>query len=146
MPRDEAQAFIDRYFAVRTKLADYIEGVKEFGRKNGYTQTKLGRRRPCPDINSNVYVMRAAAERVAVNVPIQGTAADIYKLAMIALEPKLPEGADLLLQIHDELIVEADDSQAEAVAQLMQQTMEEVYDLGVPLAVDTSIGDNWGEL
>lgn len=146
MPRDEAQAFIDRYFAVRTKLADYIEGVKEFGRKNGYTQTKLGRRRPCPDINSNVYVMRAAAERVAVNVPIQGTAADIYKLAMIALEPKLPEGADLLLQIHDELIVEADDSQAEAVAKLMQQTMEEVYDLGVPLAVDTSIGDNWGEL
>ena len=106
----------------------------------------FGRRRPCPEINSNNFVIRNSAERIAVNVPLQGTAADIMKMAMIALRPKLPEGADLLLQIHDELIVEADESQGKAVAQVMKETMENVYDLGVPIAVDTAIGYSWGEL
>ncbi len=144
--REEAVQFIERYFEIRKTLKEYIEGLKEFAHKNEYTETLLGRRRPSPEINSNNFLIRNAAERVAVNVPLQGTAADIIKLAMIALVPKLPEGAMLLLQIHDELIVEAEESQAEEVSYLMRDTMENVYDLGVPIAVDTKVGKSWGDL
>lgn len=146
MDGKEAQKFIDRYFEVRPKLKEYIEATKEFGRKEGYTATLFGRRRACPEINSSNFTVRQAAERVAVNVPIQGTAADIYKLAMIAVAAKLDASSKLLLQIHDELIVETEASQGEAVAKLMQEIMEHVYDLGLPLAVDTAVGKNWGEL
>jgi DNA polymerase I len=146
MTRDEANTFIARYFEIRKTLKDYIEHIKEFARKNEYTETILGRRRPCPEINSNNFMIRSGAERVAVNVPIQGTAADIMKLAMVALDPKLPKGAQLLLQIHDELIVEANESQAEEVRQIMKITMEDVYELGVPIVVDTATGKSWGEL
>jgi len=146
MNREEAQDFIKRYFEIRQPLAAYIEATKEFAREHEYTETLLGRRRPCPEINSSNFQIRNAAERMAVNVPLQGTAADIMKLAMIALAPKLPAGAQLLLQIHDELITEADESQAKAVAALMKDTMENIYDLGVPIAADTAIGHSWGEL
>lgn len=146
MTREDSVAFIERYFEIRGALRKYIEEVKEFARKHEYTETLLGRRRPCPEINSNNFQIRNAAERVAVNVPIQGTAADIMKLAMIALKPKLPQGAELLLQIHDELIVECEDGQKDAVAALMKETMESVYDLGVPIAVDVASGNSWGEL
>lgn len=146
MSRDEAAAFIDRYFEIRGDLRAYIESVKQFARDHQYTQTLLGRRRPCPEINSNNFQIRNGAERIAVNVPIQGTAADIMKMAMIALEPKLPEGARLLLQIHDELIAEADEDQADEVQKIMKDVMENVYDLGVPIVVDTKSGKNWGEL
>lgn len=146
MPRDEAAKFINRYFEVRPKLASYIEDTKKFARQHEYTATLFGRKRPCPEINSNNFVLAGAAERMAVNVPIQGTAADIYKLAMIALADELDASSKLLLQIHDELIVETDAGQAEAVAATMKRVMEKVYDLGVPLAVDTAIGTNWGEL
>jgi DNA polymerase I len=146
MTREEAQGFIKRYFEVRPKLATYIEETKAFARKNEYVETLFGRRRPCPEINSNNHIVASSAERMAVNVPIQGTAADIYKLAMIALVPKLPDGTQLLLQIHDELIAETDQKLADHVASVMKQTMENVYDLGVPLAVDTAAGKSWGEL
>ena len=146
MKREDAVAFIERYFEIRSTLKEYIEGIKEFARTHEYTETLLGRRRPCPEINSNNFQIRNAAERMAVNVPLQGTAADIIKMAMIALAPKLPAGATLLLQIHDELITECDEKQAKAVAAVMRETMEGVYDLGVPIAVDTAIGHSWGEL
>ncbi len=146
MSRDEAVGFIKRYFEVRPKLAAYIEDTKEFARKHEYTETLFGRRRPCPEINSNNYIVAAAAERMAVNVPIQGTAADIYKLAMIALAPKLDSQTKLLLQIHDELIAETDEANGALLAKLMKETMENVYDLGVPLAVDTAVGMSWGQL
>ncbi len=167
MARDEALGFIKRYFEVRPKLAQYIEETKEFARKNEYTETLFGRKRPCPEINSNNHIVAAAAERMAVNVPIQGTAADIYKLAMIALVPKLgmaglssPIGSDsapdpgsttrlgtqLLLQIHDELIAETDEDKGVEVAKVMKEVMENVYDIGVPLAVDTAVGKSWGQL
>jgi len=146
MTHEESVAFIARYFEVRPKLKQYIEDTKEFARKHEYTATLLGRKRPCPEINSKNHIISAAAERMAVNVPIQGTAADIYKLAMIEVAPKLGEGTDLLLQIHDELIVETDTDKAEKVAKILKDTMEEAYDLGVPLAVDTDFGKNWGEL
>lgn len=146
MDLKQAADFIIRYFEVRPKLAQYIEDTKKFAHDNLYTATMFGRRRPCPEIRSTNFQIRQAAERVAVNVPIQGTAADIYKLAMIALDGQLDDDCNLLLQIHDELIVEAPQEKAAAVAELMRDAMVNVYDLGVPLAVDTAIGKNWGEI
>lgn len=146
MDGKEAAAFIDRYFAVRPRLKHYIESTKQFARDFGYTETLFGRRRPCPDVRSNNFQVRQAAERVAVNVPIQGTAADIYKLAMIAVARALNGQSHLLLQIHDELIVEAPEDQAMLTEQLLAQVMSDVIDIGVPLAVDTAAGRNWGQL
>jgi len=146
MDQKQAADFIMRYFEVRPKLAQYIEDTKKFAHDNLYTATMFGRRRPCPEIRSTNFQIRQSAERVAVNGPIQGTAADIYKLAMIALDARLDDDCLLLLQIHDELIVEAPEAKAEAVAELMRDVMVNVYDLGVPLAVDTAIGKNWGEI
>lgn len=146
MSREEAVEFINRYYELRPKLRIYIDGVKADARKNEYVETLFGRRRPCGEINSNNYLISQAAERMAVNVPIQGTAADITKIAMINLVPKLDSDVKLLLQIHDELIVEAPESKAEAVAKLMKDTLESAYDLGVPIEVETSTGHTWGEL
>jgi len=146
MSREEATSFIRRYFEVRPKLKQYIEDTKRFARENEYVETLFGRRRPCPEIHSNNFMIASGAERMAVNVPIQGTAADIYKLAMIALAPKFDRHTHLLLQIHDELLSETDSDRAEEVERVMRETMESAYDLGVPLAVDTAVGVNWGEL
>ncbi len=142
----EAAGFIERYFEVRPKLREYIDETKKFAYDNQYTATLFGRRRACPEIRSTNFMLRSGAERMAVNVPIQGTAADIYKLAMIDVARKLDADCDLLLQIHDELIVEAPTAKGEAVADMMREVMGSVIDLGVPLAVDTEIGVNWGEL
>ena len=146
MDQKEASDFIKRFFEVRPALARYIEDTKKFAHDNEYTQTLFGRRRPCPEINSSNFMLRSGAERMAVNVPIQGTAADIYKLAMIEVAAKLDTKSQLLLQIHDELIVETDESQGEQIAQMMKETMESVFDMGVPLAVDIAVGINWGQL
>ncbi len=150
MDMKQAAEFIDRYFEVRPKVKAWIETTKTMAHDELYTATIFGRRRPCPAIRTNNFVVRQAEERVAVNVPIQGSAADIYKLAMIAVTQKLDTGewgdAKMLLQIHDELIVECPADKAEAVAEMMRETMEGVIDLGVPLAVDTAVGVNWGEL
>ncbi|HEY6736593.1 MAG TPA: DNA polymerase I [Candidatus Saccharimonadia bacterium] len=146
MDGKEAAGFIERYFEVRPQLKAYIDGVKQFAYEHEYTETYFGRRRMCPEIHSSNFNIRSAAERMAVNVPIQGTAADIYKLAMIEVGRRLDDDCQLLLQIHDELIVEAPEGKAEAVAQLLVECMSEVIDLGVPLAVDTAVGDNWGQL
>ena len=146
MDQKEAAGFIKRYFEVRPRLAQYIEDTKKFAYDYEYTETLFGRRRACPEIRSSTFMIRAAAERMAVNVPIQGTAADIYKLAMIAVDAKLDGDSKLLLQIHDELIVETTTEKAEAVAQMLKVTMEQVYDIGVPLSVDVAVGKNWGEL
>lgn len=146
MDREQAAQFIDRYYELRPKLRIYIDSIKADARKNEYVETLFGRRRPCGEINSNNFQIAAAAERMAVNVPIQGSAADIMKLAMIHLAPKLDNDVQLLLQIHDELIAEAPAAKADKVAKVMKQTMESAYDLGVPVEVDTRVGTNWGEL
>ncbi len=146
MDGKEAAGFIERYFEVRPKLRQYIEDTKKFAYDNQYTATLFGRRRACPEIRSSNFMLRSGAERMAVNVPIQGTAADIYKLAMIEVAKRLEDDCGLLLQIHDELIVEAPAAKGDTVAELMRKVMGEVIDLGVPLAVDTAIGVNWGEL
>ena len=156
----QAKSFIDEYFKVRAPLLGYLNGLKEQAKKDGYVETLLGRRRPMPDIHSSNFIVRQAAERAAMNMPIQGTEADLMKLAMVAVERKIEEfvqrqetrdmshdGTQQLLQIHDSILVECAEQDAEKVADILKTTMEAIYpDLPVKLAVDTSIGDNWGEL
>lgn len=145
-----AKAFIDDYFKLRAPLLDYLEHLKKQAREEGYVETLLGRRRLMPDIHSSNFVVRQAAERAAVNMPIQGTEADLMKIAMVAVDDKLARNvpsARQLLQVHDSILVECDEQDAEEVAEILKTTMEAVYpELPVRLDVDTSIGDNWGEL
>ncbi len=146
MSREEAKSFIDRYFEIRRGIAEYIERVKQQARQDGYTATIFGRRRPCPDVNSSNFITRMAAERAAVNMPLQGTAADMMKLAMIELATQLPVNAKMILQIHDELIVECDEKSVDDVVQVMRRVMENIHRFSVPIEVGVRIGKNWGEL
>ncbi len=148
MGYDQAKNFIDKYFEVRPKLLGYIESVKEQAKTKGYVETLLGRRRPTPDINSSNFMVREGAMRAAINVPFQGSAADIMKIGMIHAQAALEKLSDakLLLQIHDSLIVECNEADADNVAKLLKQTMEDAYKLPVKLTVDTTTGQNWGEL
>ena len=130
MPMEQAQDFIDRYFMARPKVREYLDGLKKFAYDNLYIETMFGRRHACPEIRSTNYQIRSATERVVVNLPLQGAAAEIYKLAMIAASKKLDDDCGLLLQIHDELIVEAPAAKGEAVATLLAETMSGVIDLG----------------
>jgi DNA polymerase-1 len=106
----------------------------------------MGRRRPTPDVNSPNFVVREAGLRAAINMPMQGSAADIMKLAMVEISKKLDPDTKMLLQIHDSLIVEAPKEKAGAVGEMMKQTMETVIELPVKLRADISTGKNWGEL
>jgi DNA polymerase-1 len=149
MTFEQAQAFIKKYKELRQPLFDYMDRVKEQAKKDGYVATLLGRRRPMPDIHSSNFMVRQAAERAAINVPIQGTEADLVKLAMVRVDQKLRDqhnDCNMLLQIHDSVLVECPEEVAERVAKLLKQEMEAVYELPVKLTVDTTIGDNWGEL
>lgn len=145
----QAKKFIDAYFEIRKPLLGYLDGLKEMARKDGYVETLFGRRRPMPDIHSSNFMVRQGAERAAMNMPIQGTEADLMKLAMVAVDKDLEEfpGAKQLLQIHDSILVECNEADAEPIAAAMKKTMEAIYPkLPVKLVVDTSIGQNWGEL
>jgi DNA polymerase-1 len=149
MTFEQAQAFIKRYKELRQPLFDYMDRVKEQAIKDGYVATLLGRRRPMPDIHSSNFVVRQAAERAAINVPIQGTEADLVKLAMTRVDQKLRDqhnDCHMLLQIHDSILVECPAEVADRIADLLKEEMEAVYELPVKLTVDTTIGDNWGEL
>lgn len=149
MTRDQATTFIDRYKAIRKPMFDYMDRVREQAKHDGYVETLFGRRRPTPDIHSSNFVVRQAAERAAVNMPIQGTAADIMKLAMIKVQKLLQEqhnDCKILLQIHDSIVVECPSKVAEHVGQMIQETMQNAYKLDVRLDVDVAIGENWGEL
>lgn len=147
MTYEQAKHFIQKYFEVRPKLLEYIESVKEQARKDKYVETILGRRRPTPDVHSSNFAVREAAMRAAVNMPFQGSAADIMKLAMVKVGEKLQDtNCKILLQIHDSLIVECPESEAEATAQTLKETMENVHPLPIKLTVDATTGKNWGEL
>jgi DNA polymerase I len=150
MTFEQSRHFIDEYFKVRGPLLAYLNGLKELARKDGYVETLHGRRRPMPDIHSSNFIVRNAAERAAMNMPIQGTEADLMKIAMTNVEHELEThypNAKMLLQVHDSVLVEAPEEDAKAVAKLLKETMEAVYpQLEVTLTVDTKIGDNWGEL
>jgi len=143
-----AKEFIDKYFELRAPLLAYLDGLKKQAHDQGYVETLFGRRRPTPDVKSSNFVVRQAAERAAINMPIQGTAADIMKLAMIKLFEKLDshKGAKMLLQIHDSVLVECPDKDADELARVIKNEMENVYDIGVKLTVETSVGKNWGEV
>jgi DNA polymerase-1 len=143
---DKAREFIDRYFSLRKGVADYIASVKKFAHDNNYTETIFGRRRPCPDVRSSNFIIRAAAERAAVNMPLQGTAADMMKIAMINIHKKLPKDADLILQIHDELIVECSQEDAKKVGKIVKDEMEKVHKFDVPIEVEVHHGTSWGSL
>lgn len=149
MTFEQAKHFIDQYTSVRQPLMKYLESLKDRARKEGYVETIFGRRRPMPDIHSSNFIVRSAAERAAMNMPIQGTEADLMKLAMVSVDKELEQfaGAHQLLQIHDSIVVECNEADAQGVADVMKHTMEAVYpDLSVKLLVDVSIGQNWGEL
>ncbi|MFH1171443.1 MAG: DNA polymerase I [bacterium] len=147
--RDQAKAFIDKYFAVYRHVAIYLEKMKEHARRLGYVETIFGRRRYLPDINSRVAQLRNAAERMAVNMPIQGTAADLMKLAMIRIHQQLPSispKSRMLLQVHDELVFEVPAREVQTVAKFVRGVMEGVEKISVPILVTLSEGMNWGEL
>jgi DNA polymerase-1 len=144
IPYEEAQAFIGRYFQSFPKVRAWIEKTLEEGRRRGYVETLFGRRRYVPDLQARVKSVREAAERMAFNMPVQGTAADLMKLAMVKLFPRLEEaGGRMLLQVHDELVLEAPKERAEAVARLAKEVMEGVYPLAVPLEVEVGMGEDW---
>ncbi|MCA9324922.1 DNA polymerase I [Candidatus Saccharibacteria bacterium] len=149
MSFDQAKHFIDRYKELRKPLFDYTDSIREFARREGYVETLFGRRRPMPDIHSSNFMVRQAAERAAINMPIQGTEADIMKLAMVEVDKVLAEqhnDCKQLLQIHDSILVECPAEVADRIATLLKDTMENIYKLPVYLQVDTTIGTNWGEL
>ena len=147
MPIEEARAFIDNYFKLRAPIKEKLEAFLRQARELGYVETFYGRRRPTPDVKSSNFLIRQAAERAAANMPIQGTEADLMKRAMIEVDQKLPQGAELIMQVHDSLIVECDEQDKEKVANILQNTMESVApELNIKLAVEVSIGKNWGEL
>ena len=146
--RTEAKELIDTYYSSYPKLRAYMSDQVDFAREHGYVTTVLGRRRYLKDINSQNAVVRGAAERNAVNAPIQGSAADIIKLAMIRLHQKIQDEnwqAKMLLQVHDELVFEVPKSELDAFQQIVKKEMEAAFDLDVPLVVDLGVGQNWLE-
>ena len=148
LSRGEAKELIDTYYETYPKLKAYMSKQVDFARDNGYVQTVLGRRRYLKDINSRNAVVRGAAERNAVNAPIQGSAADIIKIAMINIHDKLKASdykSKMLLQVHDELVFDIYKPELETMKTLIKTEMENAYKLSVPLDVDLDIGDNWLE-
>ncbi len=143
----EAKKFIDEYFELREPIRQYINKTLEHARTEGYVETYFGRRRPTPDIFSSNFMVRAAAERAAANMPIQGTEADLMKLAMIKVDEKLEGLGEQILQIHDSILIECPTENAEKVSEILQYTLENIVpELGVRLKVDVNIGKNWSEL
>jgi len=148
LSRSESKELIETYYKTYPKLRDYIDKQVEFARENEYVKTVMGRRRYLKDINASNGMVRSGAERNAVNAPIQGSAADIIKVAMINIHKKLKEGnfkSKMLLQIHDELIFDIHKSELDELQPLIQSEMENAYELKVPLEVEVGVGDNWLE-
>jgi DNA polymerase-1 len=146
IPRAEAERYIKNYFARYAGVRRFIDATVEEVRRSGITRTLFGRERPIPDINSRNFTARGFAERTAVNSPLQGTAADLIKLAMVRIDAAMQSGgyqASMLLQVHDELVFECPPEEVEAVTKLVKREMESAYELKVPLLVDVGVGDNW---
>lgn len=147
MTRDEAKEFIDKYFELRPRVKEYMENTAAKALREGYVETIFGRRRPTPDMKSSNFAVREAAKRAAINMPIQGTEADLMKIAMLRVEENLGDLGEQLLQVHDSILVETPEANAEKVAAILKETMENVHPtLGVNLKVDVKTGRNWGEL
>jgi len=147
--REEAKNFINEYMEKFSGVAQYMKKTKEEAKKNLFVETQLGRRRYIPEINSANFQVQSGAERMAINMPIQGMAADIMKLAMIEAEKLVAQYSGqvrTVLQVHDELLFEVTETVADDFAQKIKTAMENVYKLRVPLVVDVKVGDNWGEI
>ena len=143
----EAKKFIDHYFEVRKPIRQYLDKILTQAREQGFVETYFGRRRPTPDVKSSNFMVRSSAERAAMNMPIQGTEADLMKLAMIRLEDKLSGLADAILQVHDSILVECKPEDIQKVSEIMKAEMEGVCpELPIKLKVDVGTGVNWGEV
>ena len=143
----EAKKFIDHYFEVRKPIRQYLDKILTQAREQGFVETYFGRRRPTPDVKSSNFMVRSSAERAAMNMPIQGTEADLMKLAMIRLEDKLLGLADAILQVHDSILVECKPEDVQKVSEIMKAEMEGVCpELPIKLKVDVGTGANWGEV
>ena len=146
--RAEAREYIDKYFARYPGVKHYLDGAVTFAKETGYARTIMGRRRYIPEIHSSNFNMRSFGERCAMNSPIQGAAADIIKIAMVRVHDAIAKAglrARLILQVHDELMIEAPAEEADAVTELLRECMENVTELKVPLKTDISVGRNWLE-
>ena len=146
IPKKEAQAYIDQYFATYPAVKEFIDGLVSRAKKHGYSETMFGRRRPMPEIASSNFAQRSFGERVAMNAPIQGTAADIIKAAMIRVAGRLKKEnlqSKIVLQVHDELLVEALEEEKEQVKQILLEEMPKAVTLSVPLEVEVMEGMDW---
>ena len=144
--RKEAEGYIEEYFATYGKVKEFLDRTVEDAKKNGYTVTMFGRRRPIPELASSNFMTRSFGERAAMNAPVQGTAADIIKIAMVRVNRRLKKEhlqSKLVLQIHDELIIETKKEEVEIVQKILVQEMMHAADLAVPLLVDANVGDSW---
>jgi DNA polymerase-1 len=149
LPRADAQKFIDQYWSRLPNVRRFFDDTLKFGVSHGYVETLNGRRRMIPDLQASNGMRRLAAERMAINMPVQGTAADIMKIAMLHLYDRLREAgvrARLLLQVHDELVLEVERHDLERTARIVREMMENAVELSVPLVVDIAVGQNWEEL
>jgi len=147
--REEAGRFIKSYFEKYPGVRKYLDDTKEKARRDGYVETLLGRRRYIPDINSSNRQVREAAERMAINMPVQGTSADIIKVAMVDLYREMEKQklkSKMLLQVHDELLFEVPDEEMDVIRRIVPEIMDSAVELDVPLKVDTKVGKNWGEM
>ena len=152
--RQQAKEFIDKYFETFSAVKIYLDNLKDLAREKEYAETLFGRRRYLPEINAGVQQVKNSAERMAINMPIQGTAADLLKIAMIAIDKELKKieaknpdkKIRMMLQVHDELVFEVPEELVDSVAKLIDEKMEKIHQLAVPLKVDTEVGDNWQDL
>ena len=146
--RQEAKEYIERYFATYPKVKEYLDGEVAFAKEHSYVKTLFGRRRPLPEIHASNFMRRSFSERVAMNAPIQGTAADIIKKAMVVVDQRLQEKqckSRIVLQIHDELLLEVEKEELDTVKDILVSAMENVVSLPVPLIVEATVGNNWDE-
>lgn len=149
MPRGQAQEFIDRYWQRLPRVKEFFDKIIDFGKAHGYVETISGRRRYLTDLNSTNGARRQAAARMAMNMPIQGTQADIIKIAMIELGDRIREQglpASIVLQVHDELVLEIDEARIDEIAKVVRQTMENAFVLEVPVVADLRAGNNWEDM
>ena len=143
----EAQEFERQYFELRKPIAEKLKSYLEQARVRGYVETYFGRRRPTPDVKSANFLVRMGAERAAQNMPIQGTEADLMKRAMVRLDSRLPRGAEMIMQVHDSVMVECEPGLVPEVSKLMKEVMEGVCpELSVKLVVDVKEGKRWSEV
>lgn len=147
IPQYKAREFIQNYFVMHPKVREFMDGCIADARERGYSLTMTGRRRNLSDINASNYMVRSAAERMAMNTPLQGSAADIIKIAMINVENRLKDmKSKMILQIHDELIIDAAKDEEEEVKKILSYEMENAVRLSVPLVAEAKVAENWGEL